>query len=108
MKKKKEVVIDLQNMVNSEGRKIDPSHIYIAGFWSDGTNAMYISEVFLSNDGVNPITDIFAVHSESSRPMANGVFDIQGREMKDGASRLATGQLRSGIYIINGRKTLIR
>ncbi len=108
MKKKKEVVIDLQNMENSEGRKIDPSHIYIAGFWSDGTNAMYISEVFLSNDGVNPVTDIFALHSESSRPMANGVFDIQGREMKDGASRLATGQLRSGIYIINGRKTLIR
>lgn len=108
MKNKKEVVIDLQNMVNEDGRKIDPSHIYIAGFWTNGSAPIYITEVFLSNNGVDPVTDIFAVRTESTRPMSDGVFDMQGREVKDGASRYAHGQLRRGIYFINGRKTYVK
>ncbi len=30
---------------------VDPSHIYIAGFWSYGGSPIYIKNIFLSNDG---------------------------------------------------------
>ena len=30
---------------------VDPSHIYIAGFWTYGNSPIYIKQVFLSNDG---------------------------------------------------------
>ena len=33
---------------------VDASHIYIAGFWTTGSAPIYIKDVFLSNDGVNP------------------------------------------------------
>ena len=46
--------IDLHNMVKSDGTKCDPSHIYIAGFWTLGGQPLYIEDVFLSHDGVNP------------------------------------------------------
>ena len=51
----KEAVIDIHAMTNSKGEPIDPSHIYMAGFWTNGTQAIYISEIYLSNDGVTPV-----------------------------------------------------
>ena len=55
------VVIDLQNMkaYNDDActqfdHNVDPSHIYIAGFWTYGGTPIYIKQIFLSNDGVNP------------------------------------------------------
>jgi len=30
---------------------VDPSHIYIAGFWTYGGTPIYINKVYLSNDG---------------------------------------------------------
>ena len=48
--------IDLHEMVTKSGRKIDPSHIRLAGFTSLGDDVtVYVDDVFLSNDGVNPI-----------------------------------------------------
>ena len=51
---KTEARIDLQNMMKSDGTKCDPSHIYIAGFWTTGSEPLYIKEVFLSDDGIHP------------------------------------------------------
>ena len=51
---KTEAKIDLHNMVKSDGTKCNPSNIYIAGFWTTGSGSLYIKEVFLSDDGVNP------------------------------------------------------
>ena len=55
------VVIDLQNMkaykddaCTQFDHDVDPSHIYIAGFWTYGGTPIYIKRIFLSNDGVNP------------------------------------------------------
>lgn len=51
---KTHIAIDLQNMKDKNGNKIDPSHIYIAGIWTYGGKPVYIKEVFLSNDGRTP------------------------------------------------------
>ena len=54
MGSKTEVVVDLKNMVKEDGTNCDPSHIYIAGFWTYGGTPVYLKEVFLSNDGKTP------------------------------------------------------
>ncbi len=46
--------IDLQDMTKSDGTLCDPSHIYIAGFWTTG-GTIYVKDVFLSNDGSTPV-----------------------------------------------------
>ena len=61
--KDKEAVIDLHDMKNAEGRTIDPSTIYLAGFSTNGSQSIYIKEVFLSNDGLTPATGISSVES---------------------------------------------
>ncbi len=52
------VVIDLHQMkaykddaCTQYDHDVDPSHIYIAGFWTYGSTPVYIKSVFLSNDG---------------------------------------------------------
>jgi hypothetical protein len=41
-------------MTKSDGTLCDPSHIYIAGFWTTG-GTVYIKNVFLSDDGSTPV-----------------------------------------------------
>ena len=43
------LTIDLHNMKSSDGHPLDPSHIYIAGFWTLGGSPIYINKVYLSN-----------------------------------------------------------
>ena len=46
------VVVDLHNMykkVGEESVKLDPSHIYIIGFWSSGNRPIIIKNVYLSD-----------------------------------------------------------
>jgi hypothetical protein len=51
---RRSIKIDLQNMTKSDGTLCDPSHIYIAGFWTTG-GTVYIKNVFLSDDGSTPV-----------------------------------------------------
>lgn len=57
---KKEVVVDLNDMKKDDGTKVDPSHIYIAGFWTLGgaENSVSLANIFLSNDGKTPATSL--------------------------------------------------
>lgn len=93
----KEVVIDLHNMVNSKGEKVDPSHIYIAGFWTTGSASMYIKEVFVSDNGVDPtaIEGLTPAHSEGEE----AIYNLAGQKV---------GEDYKGIVIRNGRKILVR
>jgi len=94
IKSSKEAVIDLQNMTNSKGTKVDPSHIYIAGFWTTG-GTVYLSDIFLSNDGKNP-TDILPVFET---PEPEGIYNLNGQRLS---------QPRKGINIINGKKVFVK
>jgi predicted esterase len=53
--KNRDIVIDLQAMYDANGNKVDPSHIYMVGFTTNGTGYLKISDAFLSNDGTTPI-----------------------------------------------------
>lgn len=82
MSKTKTAVIDLQNMKNGNGDPVDPSHIYIAGFWSRGGTGIYISEIFLSMDGVTPATDIEAVFADEGQTAeAKEFYSLSGMRL---------------------------
>lgn len=45
----REVVVSLHHTTKEDGTPLNPGHIYIAGFWSNGSNPFVIDTVFLSN-----------------------------------------------------------
>ena len=93
------LVIDLHQMKNEQGRTLDPSHIYIAGFWTLGGSPIYIKSIFLSDDGETPTAITLPVAADKPQP----VYDLTGRRV--GTSDHLR-QLPAGLYIINGRKFL--
>lgn len=96
---KTRLVIDLHQMKNETGRLLDPSHIYIAGFWTNGSSAIYIKDIYLSDDGSTPSAIAKTMTEDSSLP----VYDLQGRKV--GISD-AMDLLPRGLYIVNGKKLL--
>ena len=97
MKVSKQIAIDLQDMKTPAGKKVDPSHIYMVGFETDGSQAIYISSVFLSDDGENPTGIQDAVFDD--RRIDDSYFDLAGRQVKNPSK---------GIYIHQGKKVLVK
>ena len=81
--RKKEVVIDLHNMKNKNDEVVDPSHIYIAGFWTQGGSNVYIDNVFLSMDGQNPLSTSIdeVVREQTTTAQPIEFYDVQGRRL---------------------------
>ncbi|MBP5716057.1 MAG: hypothetical protein J6W69_02965, partial [Bacteroidales bacterium] len=60
--------------------KVNPAHIYIAGFWSPGNTPLYIDKLYLTNRsdyGEEVDTGIDQLCEEKA--LANGIFDLNGR-----------------------------
>lgn len=96
-------VLDLSNLISDKGRKLDPSHIYIAGFWSLGNAPFRISKIYLSDnpDGESAIEEIYV----SPESKLVDVYNLSGIKLKSKVSpHEATDGLRPGIYIIGGKK----
>lgn len=99
-------VLDLSNLVSDKGRKLDPSHIYIAGFWSLGNAPFRISKIYLSDtpDGESAIEEIYV----SPEPKLVDVYNIYGVKLKSQVPpEESTQGLQRGIYIIGGKKVAI-
>lgn len=94
----KTAMIDLHDMKTPDGRTVDPSHIYMVGFETNGSQALYISSVYPSDDGDSPATGIISLQATEQEP-AEVWFDVAGRRVKNPGR---------GIYIKNGKKVLIR
>jgi hypothetical protein len=75
------LVIDLHNMKNEQGRTLDPSHIYIAGFWTNGGSAIYIKDIFLSNDGETSGIEKVETDSIDSPAVSREYFTLDGRRL---------------------------
>lgn len=78
----KEAVIDLKNMKKSDGTYCDPSHIYIAGFWTMGGSPVYIKEVFLSNDGKTPV-HIEQAAEEGLTVVSETYYTLSGQKVSE-------------------------
>lgn len=92
-------VIDLTTLVDGEGNKIDPSHVYMLGF-QNGTKdqSLYVKSIYLSDDGENPTTGIEDIKMVENDPYAP-TFDLSGRKV------VAPSR---GIYIKGNKKVLVK
>ena len=78
----KKEAIDLTAMTTEDGKKIDPSHIYMLGFEADADNSLYIDNVYLSDDGENPATGVESLLSPQSDAEVI-YYDLQGRQVEN-------------------------
>ena len=78
----KREVIDLTTMTTEDGKKIDPSHIYMVGFEADADNSLYIDNVYLSDDGENPVTGVESLLTPQSDAEII-YYDLQGRQVEN-------------------------
>lgn len=71
-------VVKLQEMYRAGTNvAVDPSHIYIAGFWSYGNTPIYIDHLYLTNDDDYAEPDVLqSVHVDQD--VAPQYYDLQG------------------------------
>jgi len=103
------VVVPLQNMYRTQhdvvsNVRVDPSHIYIAGFWSYGNTPLYIDRLYLTNnDDYSEETALDAISADQGDGFdAARTIDLMGRPVS--AEQFVPGQL----YIRNGRKFIFK
>ena len=97
---KKIASIDLHDMKSATGKPIDPSHIYMVGIETDGSQTVYLNTVYPSLDGDSPATGIESIRTEQPRSVTNQDFyDLTGRNVM---------KLTRGIYIQHGKKVLVK
>lgn len=102
---KSRIVVDLQNMKSNENRTVDPSHIYIVGFWTYGGHKFKVKKIFPTNDPDDTAVD--AINTDPNEIM--NVYNLQGVAVRRNVPATeATLGLPSGIYIINNKKIFIR
>ena len=86
--------------------KVDKSALTRVSFQTAGGKAIRLKRVFLSEDGENP-TGIEEVVTFKHAPITTSqtVYDLQGRKV---VGTLSNDKLRKGLYIVNGKKIVIR
>ena len=94
MGKNRKVVIELKDLKKDNGKALNLSKIYMAGFTTDGSKAVLLKDVYFSLDGENPVDDIVDTFA-SSEVRQTEVYDINGRNV---------GEMKKGINIV--RQTL--
>ncbi|MFW6389182.1 MAG: family 43 glycosylhydrolase, partial [Marinilabiliaceae bacterium] len=103
-----EIIVDLDKMkkeVEDEMVDVDPSHIYIIGFWSEGGDPILIEDVFLSNSDEYD-TSIEEVRFDEIDPNdIVDVYSITGVMLRSERKRKnATTGLPIGVYIVGNEE----
>ena len=96
------VIVQTASMKDKNGKKIDPSHIYILGLWSPGNTPIKIKSIYLTNksdysEESTGIEEPDIIEGEETPLLYKDVkFDLFGRRINS----VSKGQL----YIRNGKK----
>ncbi len=106
-----EMIVPLYNMYKKDiDVKLDPSHIYIIGFWSLGACPVEIDEVFLTNtidEGAIP-TDVadIPIRNNDETELVD-VYSVMGVKVRsDVFRRDATKGLPAGVYVVGHEKVV--
>ncbi len=100
------VVMNLKNLVSNENRHVDPSHLYIVGFWSTGGKQFKVKNIFPTNDP--NATGSVAEITTDDNALVN-VVNLQGVVVrKDVPAATATQGLPAGLYIVGNKKVIVR
>ncbi len=108
---KKQVVVNLESMVKyGTTTKVDPSHLYIIGLWSDGSSNIVISDVYVTNNDdytkMTGIEDVYDNILDENEPV--DVYSIMGIKIRSNVLRKdATLNLPEGMYIVGKQKVMV-
>ncbi len=91
-------VIDLTTLKRTDGKALDLSHIYMVGFYLTEKSSLYVTNAYLSNDGVTP-TAILSVEDDTDTKDNGVCYDMMGRK---------TVNPHNGLYILNGKKVFVK
>ena len=100
----RQVTVNLKTVKKADGTLLNPSHIYIAGFWSNGSSPFIIDKVYLSNS----LTAIDNIRDNASEPEIVDVYTIIGVRIRTQVKReQATLGLSNGVYIVGEKKIMV-
>lgn len=103
----RQVIVPLQTALKTDGAKLDPSHIYIAGFWSTGAASFVIDRVFLAktDQELTALKDILSTDENEKMD----VYSIAGVLLRTQIERKrALDGLSEGVYILGNRNGMIK
>ncbi len=83
--------IELASLKRTDGKPLDLSHVYMVGFETKTAQTIFISDVYLSDDGenVSGIDDL-----EPTAGSCGTYYDLTGRKVNNPSK---------GVYIVNGK-----
>lgn len=105
---KKEIIVNLTSAKKSDNTLLDPSHIYIAGFWSNGSNPFVIDTVFLSNSAeYDPVGINWQNLTVDSDPV--DVYSIKGIKIRTQVEKKnAVNELPNGLYVVGNKNGFVK
>ncbi|MDE6336422.1 MAG: glycoside hydrolase 43 family protein [Muribaculaceae bacterium] len=99
-------IVNLQELKSNTGRKMDPSHIYIVGFWGYGHKPFILDKVYLSNSDDPASVDGTIIYDADA---IVDVYTVTGIPVRKGViASEATTNLPAGIYIVGDRKVIVK
>jgi hypothetical protein len=103
---KKQIVVNLSTAKytsdgDKKGQPLDTKNIHIVCFWGNGNQTIKVNEMYLTNNSDYTPSAIEAI-DHSPLNIDHSVYDLQGRRMANGQS------LKRGLYIVNGRKVVVK
>jgi beta-xylosidase len=104
------IVVTLANMnKGTTTTKLNPNHIYIAGFWSSGGKPIIVEDVYLTNSDTyekpNAVENVFVGYDQNE---IVDVYNIMGMKIRSQVKRSEViKDLPAGLYIIGHQKIMI-
>ena len=111
--KQMQIVINLQEAKYTSGDKtgqpLDLKNIHIVSFWGNGKGNVVLDDMYLTNNDDYSRDNPNAVFVEEATPAMVNVYGVNGICLRRQVpSNQAFQGLPSGIYIVNGKKKVVR
>ena len=109
----KQIVINLQEAEYTSGDKkgqpLDLTNIRIVAFWGNGSGSIVVDNMYLTNNDDYSIYDPDAVEMAEAMPATVDVYSVDGMCLRHNVDEgRALQGLSRGIYIVGGRKYLVK
>ena len=111
---KKQIVINLQTAKytsgNKKGQALDTKNIHIVDFWANGNGTIVVDQMYLTNNAdYSPQVPADIAGVVENQPQRVNVYTLSGQLIRHQVYKEeATKGLSSGIYIVNGKKIIIK